>query len=84
VLQYETKRNIRGRRTVSCTTKQELLIDKLQTLGATIESDADGDPDFSYLDSVANADKYIKKWIHLYRSCVTKCSAQDWGGIPNH
>lgn len=53
---------------MSASPKQIALIDQLQSLGAAIPCHGDGDkPDFSMLDSVEAADKYIKAWIHLFK-----------------
>ncbi len=72
---------------MTCTSKQALLIDKLQERGATIPCKEGGSdaPDFSMLDSVAQADVYIKKWGHLMDrgGHYVSCTAADWGGIPN-
>lgn len=75
---------------MACTPSQEKLIGRLQELGAVIPCKGGGDgPDFSMLDSEAQADDYIKQWRHLLPSVpATKLRAahmraDEWGGIPN-
>ncbi len=70
---------------MTCTSKQALFIENLQDRGATIPCKGDGDgPDFSMLDSVEQADAYIKQWMHLVdRGHRVTATAADWGGIPN-
>jgi hypothetical protein len=63
------------------TNKQCLLIDELQTLGAVIPENYRGNPSNEMYESIAAADCYIKKWIHLMPS--TKVSAGEWGGVLN-
>ena len=68
---------------MACTPAQEKLIDHLQTLGATIPCDHRDNPDFSYLDSVPQADAYIKQWKHLTQASCSSICTPDMLGVLN-
>jgi len=53
---------------MSCSAKQAQLIDHLQSNGAPILEKENGDPDYSYLDSIKKADEYIKLNYHYYHN----------------
>lgn len=66
---------------MQATNKQCLLIDELQTLGAVIPENDRGNPSHEMYETIAAADNYIKKWIHLMPSTNTR--ADEWGGVFN-
>lgn len=68
---------------MAATKNQIALIEELQNLGATIENDAHDNPDSGMFSNPIEADKYIKKWIHLKRRFSTKLSAAEFGGVLN-
>lgn len=68
---------------MSATRKQVELIEELQLREAKIPENDHGNPDSSMFESVANADRYIKKHGHLMGRCATGTNISDWGGVLN-
>jgi hypothetical protein len=83
-MRYSLITNNNGVIEMACTSSQELLIDRLQDNGAPIPCDHRGEPDQSYLDSVENADKYIKANSQFMHRQSTDMRADEWGGVYNH
>ena len=69
---------------MSASRTQLELIEKLLDRGADIPCTENGDPDWAMMNSVKDADLFIKKWGHLMKQSTTSLNAGEWGGVLNN